>query len=91
MIYSDSRYADGTIFTANDSRTNLPRITVYRTFPTAQSKFYYYNWVENDRIDAVANDLLGSPLLWWKIMDYNPEVIDPFDIVVGTTIRIPRD
>lgn len=90
MIYSDSRYASGKIFTANDSRNGLNRTTVYRIYPTAQSNFYYYTWVENDRIDAVANDLLGSPLLWWKIMDFNPEVIDPFDIGVGTTIRIPR-
>jgi hypothetical protein len=89
MIYSDSRYATGVVFTAQDSRNGMGRTTVYRTFPTERTNFYHYTWVENDRIDSVANELLGSPLFWWRIMDFNPEVIDPFDIPIGTVIRIP--
>jgi hypothetical protein len=89
MIYSDSRYATGIVFTANDARNRMNRITVYRQFPTEQIDFYNYTWVENDRIDFVASELLGSPQFWWRIMDFNPEIIDPFDIPVGTTIRIP--
>lgn len=90
MIYSDSRYANGLVFKAQDARTGMGRTTVYRQFPVDSSDFHHYTWVEGDRVDAVANDLMGSPLLWWRLMDFNPEVIDPFDIPIGTTIRIPR-
>ena len=90
MIYSDSRYATGKVIVANDPRNNTYPTAVYRTFPTAKSGFYYYTWVENDRIDLIANEFLGSPESWWKIMDFNPEIIDPFDIQVGTVVRIPN-
>ena len=89
MIYSDSRYATGTIIKAQDARTQTYRLAVYRVFPKAKLNFYYYTWVANDRIDLVANHLLGSPAFWWKIMDANPEITDPFSISIGATIRIP--
>jgi hypothetical protein len=60
-----------------------------RSFPVQKSKFYHYTWVEKDRIDILAEEFLGSPDLWWVIMDFNPELIDPFDIAVGTVLRIP--
>lgn len=90
MIYSDSRYADGVIFKAIDARNGTPKTTVYRHFPSYSTQYFHYTWVEGDRIDAVAFDLLGNPDMWWKIMDMNPEVIDPFDIPIGTVIRVPR-
>jgi hypothetical protein len=89
MIYTDSRYANGAIFKAHDARTNVYYANVRRRFPLLSSKFFHYSWVENDRIDAVAYSLLGDPQFWWMIMDFNPEVIDPFNIPVGTVLRIP--
>lgn len=90
MIYTDSRYAKGLILKAQDARTGDYKMTVYRKFPKVRTEFYNYTWVEHDRIDVVSNTLLGSPAHWWKIMDFNPEVMDPFNIPVGTVIRIPR-
>jgi hypothetical protein len=89
MIYADSRYASGTVVRAEDARNNTYQVAVYRNWPTIQSGFYAYTWVEGDRIDVVSNNLLGSPSFWWRIMDLNPELTDPFDIKPGTTIRIP--
>jgi len=89
MIYTDSRYATGTIIKAQDARTQTYRLGVYRTFPKAKFTFYYYTWTTGDRIDLVSEQLLGSPVFWWKIMDANPEIIDPFSIPIGATIRIP--
>lgn len=89
MIYSDSRYADGNVTKVQDPRNNIYRLAVYRKFPKARAQFYFYTWVEGDRIDRIASDLLGSPTFWWKIMDFNPEIIDPFSIPIGTTLRIP--
>ena len=89
MIYVDSRYADGNVIAIETS--SGPSIAVLRQFPDDSSRFYGYVWKEKDRIDLVANLLLGSPSLWWRIMDFNPEVINPFAITVGTVLRIPSD
>jgi len=89
MIYIDSRYATGNVISVD---TNVgPSIAVLREFPDDVSRYYTYVWREKDRIDLVANTLLGSPSLWWRIMDFNPEVISPFSIPVGTPLRIPVD
>jgi hypothetical protein len=90
MIYTDSRYANGKAFRANDARTSNYSIAVLRRFPIQQSEFFNYVWVERDRMDIVAQEFLGSPNFWWMIMDFNPEILDPFDIPVGTLIRIPN-
>lgn len=90
MIYSDSRYAEGLIFKANDARKGNTSVTVFRDFPTESSNFFYYTWLDTDRIDMVALKLLGDPELWWRIMDYNPEVINPAFIAPGTLLRIPN-
>ena len=90
MIYSDSRYAKGPFIKAQDARhPGQYNLTAYRTFPTNRVQFYNYTWVEGDRIDVISHRLLGSPYFWWKIMDFNPEYIDPFSIPAGATIRIP--
>jgi hypothetical protein len=90
MPYSDSRYADGHYYYANDPRSNLTRISVDRQFPITSTKFHYYVWVEGDRIDLVSANLYGSEENWWNIMDINPEISDPLNILPGTTIRIPN-
>jgi nucleoid-associated protein YgaU len=89
MIYTDSRYATGSIKYVNDSRLNQNQLAVYRAFPVATYKFMTYTWTSEDRIDLVASEFLGSPNLWWKIMDINPEVVNPFAIDPGTVLRIP--
>lgn len=89
MIFTDSRYADGLFFKAYDSRLRQYNNSVFRNFPQTTEEYYYYVWVDKDRIDLVAYKLLGNSDFWSKIMDVNPEIIDPFTIPAGTTIRIP--
>jgi hypothetical protein len=89
MIYTDSRYASGLFLKAYSANRNSYNLSVMRQFPTDQSSFYYYGWRERDRIENVAARLLGDSNLWWRIMDYNPELSDPFNIPVGATVRIP--
>jgi hypothetical protein len=91
MIYLDSRYADGPLFKAYDSRTDTYELTVFRSFPSYRVAYFYYTWIETDRLDRVALRFLSNPTLWWQIMDINPEVIDPLNIVPGTVLRIPNE
>lgn len=91
MIFADSRYASGYAYKANDSRNNQYQTTVVRNFPTKTLRFNVYVWKEGDRIDLIANEFLGDPSYWWRIMDINPEIINAFDIPIGTNIRIPNN
>lgn len=89
MIYTDSRYAAGMFSKTYSASRSSYNLSVMRNFPIDQSSFYYYSWRERDRIENVAASLLGDSNLWWRIMDYNPELLDPFNIPVGATVRIP--
>lgn len=89
MIYTDSRYASGVVVKSYDARKSAHSVTLFRQFPSSTSDFYYYTWTQRDRIDLLAFELFGDPSLWWEIMDYNPELPNPFDIPVGTVLRIP--
>lgn len=90
MIYLDSRYADAVVFKAWDSRKAQYNLTAFRTWPAYSVKYFIYEWVENDRLDNLAVKFLRSPNLWYKILDINPEIIDPTNISPGTQIRIPN-
>lgn len=90
MIFSDSRYADGIVYTAQDSRSGTFEVSVARQFPVVNSDYYLYVWKEGDRIDTLTYNLAGNPADWWHIMDANPEITDPMNIKPGTTLRIPN-
>jgi hypothetical protein len=90
MIYSDSRYADGNLYSAWNLRKSATDVFVSRVFPSNRAEYFLYVWKEADRIDAVAYRFFKTPAVWWKIMDYNPEISNPFDISVGTVLRIPH-
>jgi hypothetical protein len=91
MIFTDSRYANGIFFKSYDQKRSSYNLSVLRQFPVDRSNFYYYVWRERDRVDRVAAQLLGDSNLWWRVMDYNPEIIDPVNIPAGTLLRIPYD
>lgn len=91
MIFQDSRYADGTISKTLNPKTNKYEVGVYRSFPIDKSSFYYYVWRERDRIEYIAAQLLRDSNQWWRIMDFNPEIIDPINIRAGSVLRIPYD
>ena len=90
MIFTDSRYADGTLIKTFDARKASYEVSVMREFPEDESDFYYYVWRAKDRVDQLAYERLGSSSMWWRIMDYNPEIINAADIAPGTVVRIPN-
>jgi len=95
MIYSDSRYSNpvtnpnGALPKAWDAKRQEYHIVIRRNWPTYSTKFYIYEWKDGDRLDNLANKFLGNPQFWWKIMDLNPEIINPTAITPGTLLRFP--
>mgnify|MGYP006273391509 CR=1 FL=1 len=90
-IYLDSRYADGPLFKAENTKTASFVPTVFRAWPEYYVGFTVYEVTEVDRIENIAVKFLGNPELWWQIMDINPEILNPFEIPPGTLLRIPND
>jgi phage tail protein X len=90
MLFTDSRYASGRLTQNFHARTRLWHVSVMRTFPNMQTDYFLYTTVEGDRVDALSYRFFGTSAIWWKIMDFNPEVINPHNIPVGTVLRIPN-
>lgn len=91
MIFSDSRYATADLYKAFDARRDASYLVVEREFPITKGTFFYYLWKEGDRIESVAAATMGDANAWWAIMDFNPEISNPFSIPIGTILRIPSE
>jgi nucleoid-associated protein YgaU len=89
MIYLDSRYSNGKIFKAYHSTKEQYDLTVFRKYPDIVTAVVYYEWVDGDRIDLVAEKYFGDSEYWWQILDANPAISNPFEIEPGTVLRIP--
>lgn len=89
MIFSNSRYADGFLQKSWLPRTEQYNLSVYRAYDSVSSEFFLYTFRDKDRLDRLAKEFLGDSNKWYLIMDYNPELPNPYAIPVGTTIRIP--
>jgi hypothetical protein len=89
-MFDTSRYADGRFSQAINKRRSGYDIFVLRDFnvPTIQ-KYKEYQVTDGDRIDILADIFLGTPYAWHLIMDINPGVPDPFNLKIGTVLRIP--
>jgi len=93
MIYLSSRYADSDVTYILDSRTGISQATVIRGAPELDLATQYgrvYYWRDGDRLEWVAYKFYGNSLEWWRIMDANPEILNPTQIKPGTSLRIPR-
>lgn len=90
MIYLDSRYVSSPLVKAWNPRKKNYSITVPRQWPNYYTNYFIYEWIETDRLDILAHRFLGNAALWWRILDLNPEVLDPLSIPPGKQLRIPN-
>jgi nucleoid-associated protein YgaU len=89
-ITRTSRYFEGPLAQIPNKTTGDYDIAVYRDFaPVGEVTFLTHVWVYGDNLSSLAKTYLLSPLLWWRIMEINPEITDPFLIEPGTEIRVP--
>jgi nucleoid-associated protein YgaU len=89
-ITRTSRYFEGPLAQIPNKTTGEYDIAVYREFASIGSvTFRTHTWVYGDNLSSLANKYLSNPLLWWQIMEINPEITDPFSIEPGAEIRVP--
>jgi len=90
MITRSSRYYDGPLYQAPHKYTGTYNIVVDRKWPASTLvRYIEYTWSYGDSLALISNRYLKDPRLWWKILEANPNIIDPFAISPGQVIRVP--
>lgn len=55
---------------------------------SADDQYYTVTLYEKNRLDIVSNMYYSTPKYWWVIAIAN-NILDPFDLPIGTNLRIP--
>lgn len=84
MISPLSRYR-----LASEERNNRTDIVAVKD-RSPLPNYRTYTVSDGETFQSIATRFLGSPLLYWRIADINPQVAFPDSIPVGTVIRIPQ-
>ena len=90
-LYSGSRYTDANTrdsFLVTSGGSRIRTLFRYPSF-SGTVNIKYYVWTRGDRLDRIAATYLGSPSLYYKILDLNPDIIDGNQIEPGTKVRLP--
>lgn len=89
MIHIGSRYQNVPVVYMLDGRTGGTRPTVLRSnADITDSSTVSAFWVESSRLDTVGSSLFDEPEQWWRVMDLNPEILDPLSLTAGTLLRL---
>lgn len=100
VIYDQLKYLDPIQYTFvsrytatrvidNESNSYYESPNKY-SIPEKESDIYITTNKSNEnRLDIVSSKLYGTPLQWWIIATAN-NILDPFDVPLGTTLRIPN-
>lgn len=107
MILNGGRYSISGVYYAADRRGELlvqatdralydnsvasatPLANVSVAIPVARTTTY--TWVEGDRIDSLAYRLMRDSTKYWRILDLNPQLMDPTSITPGTVLVVPTN
>jgi hypothetical protein len=95
MIFLGSRYEQEPVNYLLDARSFTTRPTVMRTTTSLRRKQRTTEisgtvvWNSAFRLDTVSNSVLQSSQNWWRVMDINPEILNPWSLRPGTRVRIP--
>lgn len=89
-LYRNSRYADNRSRDIMLVRDGHQTRTVTRTPPSRKTPTGgFHIWRAGDRLDQVAQWVLGDPKLGWRILDVNPDIHDSNNIEPGTRVWLP--
>lgn len=58
--------------------------------PIESARYISYTVGAGETIESIASRSLGDPLLYWEIMDINPQIKFPLDLKAGEVLRLPR-
>lgn len=56
---------------------------------TPDDSYFVVTKREEGRLDMISNDYYSTPKFWWVLAMAN-NIVDPFELEVGTRVRIPQ-
>lgn len=65
-------------------------VVVAVKLPSSIPNYSSYTVRDNETFQSISMRVFGTPLLYWRIADINPQVPFPDYIPIGTVIRIPQ-
>ena len=91
MVFKGSRYSQTPVITPENAAGTTPRVLGQRMIPPAAGVLDY-TVVEGERLDQLAFRFYSEPQKYWLILDANPSILTPFDLLQpGSTIKIPKN
>jgi len=91
MVFNGSRYTGTPIVGPDEAEKNPRRALGLRSIPRTPGALIYAV-VEGERLDHLANRFYSEPQKYWLILDANPDVLNPFELLqTGRQIQIPKN
>ncbi len=91
MVFKGSRYSKTPVIAPENAARTAPRVLAARDIPPAPGVLNY-TVVESERLDQLAFRFYSDAQKYWLILDANPEILNPFELLqAGRVIRIPNN
>ena len=91
MVFKGSRYTSIAVIEPIAADGKSRRVLALR--PTARVPAALQHVVSvGERLDQLANNFYAEPTKYWLILDANPGVLNPFDLLeTGQAIAVPQN
>jgi nucleoid-associated protein YgaU len=91
LIFKGSRYSNADVVAPPGADGKSRRVLAQRTGPPATPVLQHVV-ADGERLDHLATRFYSEPTRYWLILDANPDVLNPFELLVtGKTIGIPQN
>ncbi len=91
MVFTGSRYSDTEVISPMAPNGTTPRVLATRMVSPAPAVLSH-TVAEGERLDQLAARFYSEPTKYWLILDGNPRVLNPFELLTaGNTIDVPQN
>ncbi len=91
MVYKGSRYSKSNVIAPVNSAGQSPRVLAAREIPQTRGVVEHVV-VAGERLDHIAQRYYSDPKKSWLILDANPDVLNPLDLLQpGRRLNIPQN
>jgi nucleoid-associated protein YgaU len=91
MVFKGSRYTNVEVIQPVRADGKSPRVLALRPNDHVSGVLLHIA-SEGERLDQLATNFYGEPTKYWLILDANPEVLNPFELLVaGLALKVPQD
>jgi nucleoid-associated protein YgaU len=91
VVFKGSRYTNTDVIAPQRADGKSPRVLARRQIPPAPGVVEHVA-TDGERLDLLATRFYNESTKYWLILDANPEVLNPFELLLaGRTVQIPQN